>query len=165
MLVAPVLAVVALLATGCLSGTVEVTVEDDGSGRAVVEVFPDADVMRQIEGVDVQSLLGADPPGSTDLTVTRIDGDRPGYRLEFSFADATALGTALEAGLVIGGQRVTLFSAFDLVEYDYGAWRFNATVSPPGQLITSPVPGPSNTKVVPAGIGPVPVPPPMLAIR
>lgn len=113
-------------------------VEDDGSGRVVVEVFPDSDVMRQIEGVDVASFLGAEPPGSGDLELTPIPGDRPGYRLEFSFTDAAALGTALESGVVVGGQQVTLFSSFDLVEYDYGEWRLAATISPAGQLITAP---------------------------
>jgi hypothetical protein len=128
-----------VLATGCLSGTVEVTVEDDGSGRAVLEVFPDSDVMRQLEGVDVESLLGAGPTGSSDLQVRSIEDDgRKGYRVEFTFPDAAALGTALESGLVVAGQQVTLFSSFDLSEYDYGAWRLEATVSPAGQLITAP---------------------------
>ena len=129
---------VALAATGCLSGSVEVVVEDDGSGRAVVEVFPDSDVMDQIAGLDVASLLGPEPPGSGELELTPITGDRPGYRLELPFADAAALGTALETGLVVGDQQVTLFSSFDLVEYDYGEWRLDAVISPAGQLITSP---------------------------
>lgn len=129
---------VAVVATGCLSGKVDVEVDDDGAAHATVEVFPDSEVMRQISGLDVETLLG-DPAGATDLELTRIDDDgREGFRLEFDVPDAAALGTALESGLTIGGQQVTLFSAFDLVEYDYGAWRLNATVAPAGQLLAAP---------------------------
>lgn len=136
---AVLVAVLLLATTGCLSGTVDVRVDDDGAAHVAVEVFPDGDVMAQIEDLDVESLMGADPAGSTDVEITRIDDDgRDGFRLTFDVPDAAALGTALESGLTIGGQQITLFTDFELTEFRSGNWRLDATLAPAGQLISTP---------------------------
>lgn len=133
--------VCAAASTGCLSGSVDVTVRDDGSGVVVVEVFPDSELQRQVEALDVESLLAA-PAGSTDMEVSRVErGGRQGYRVELPFDDAAAIGAGLTSGLVVGGQEVTLFDAFSLRELDYGAWRLDATIAPAGQVLTRPSAG------------------------
>lgn len=127
-----------LISTGCLRGTVDVAVEDDGAGTVEVTVFPDSDVMGQVEGLDLASSVGA-PPGAVDLQVDRVYvDDRPGYRIEFGFADPDALGAALQAGVTVAGRRITLFESFDLREVDYGIWRLDAAVSPPGEVFAEP---------------------------
>ena len=70
----------------------------------MLEVFPDSDVMRQLEGLDVET-SGSGPRGIERPQVSPIEDDgRKGYRVEFDVPDAAALGTALESGLVVAGQ-------------------------------------------------------------
>lgn len=123
---------------GCLRGSVDVRVDDTGAGTVVIEAVPDSDLQDLLEDADVASLV-AEPAGSSGLDVSTVEVDgRPGYRIEFSFDDAAALGEALTAGLVIGGQQITLFQDFSLREVDYGFWRLDATVNPAGALLSTP---------------------------
>lgn len=132
-----VVLIAAFALPGCLGADVEAKVDDDGSGELVVEVFPDSDVMRQTEGLDVAALLGEQAGGPIDLDLTRIDVDgRSGFRLEVPFDDATALGGVVVDGITIAGQQIQLFSAFDLREVDEGRWRLDATVVAGGSVIS-----------------------------
>ncbi len=137
-LVAALVVLCSIVATGCLHGDVDVTVNSDGSGEIVVEVFPSRAMQDDLEesSVDVESLIEGAFEQVDGYDYREIeDGDRTGYRLVVPFDDYRDLQVLVDGGMV-AGQQVQLFSSLNIVELpDDAGWQLDAQILPLGQAI------------------------------
>ena len=107
-------ALCSIVATGCLHGDVDVTVNSDGSGQVVVEVFPNRKMQDELEDlpIDIESLVEGSFEQVEGFEFSEIeDGDRTGYRFEVPFDDYRDVEQVLVDGGTVGGQQVQLFSS------------------------------------------------------
>lgn len=124
------LLLVAATATGCLSGDIDVTVRDDGSGEVRLEVFPSAQLQTVLDAVDVSSLADTYLDGIDGASFEEIErDDRDGYLVVVPFDDYGELTSVLVDGATIVGQQIRLFSSIDLRQID-GGWRLDAVLAP-----------------------------------
>jgi hypothetical protein len=136
-------AAVCLVATGCLSGEVEVVVNDDGSGRVVVEVLPEGPLADALRSVELERLveLSAEGVNGAEFETFERDG-RVGYRLTIDFDDADGAVQALSSGVTVVGQPVKLLDSGELRELpDGGGWELSAKVVPADQILVAPAGG------------------------
>ena len=127
-------AFVALLSTGCLSGEAELTVGDDGSGTITVEVFPPGRMTDEVDADDLAELF--ESPGN-DIEVAAVDKDGvEGYRIVVPFDDYRDVGDALDASPGAAGVSAGLITSLSIVELPDGdGWEFSATLgSAPGSV-------------------------------
>jgi hypothetical protein len=120
---------VAIIATGCLSGSAELTVEGDDSGRFVIEVFPPGRVTDEVDADDVAELFESP---DADIRVDAVEQDgREGYRIEVPFDDYRDIEAALAGSAGAAGVSAGLISSLAIVELpDDEGWEFSATVGP-----------------------------------
>lgn len=133
-------AAVCVVATGCLSGEVEVVVNGDGSGRVVVEVLPEGPLADALRSVELERLveLSAEGVRGTEFETFERAG-RVGYRLTIDFDDADGAVQALQRGVTIVGQPVQLLGSGELRKLpDGGGWELTAQVVPAGKILTAP---------------------------
>ncbi len=132
-------ALCSIVATGCLHGDVDVTVNSDGSGQVVVEVFPNRKMQDELEDlpIDIESLVEGSFEQVEGFEFSEIeDGDRTGYRFEVPFDDYRDVEQVLVDGGTVGGQQVQLFSSLRITELpDDAGWSLDATILPLGQMI------------------------------
>ena len=132
-------ALCSIVATGCLHGDVDVTVNSDGSGQVVVEVFPNRKMQDELEDlpIDIESLVEGSFEQVEGFEFSEIeDGDRTGYRFEVPFDDYRDVEQVLVDGGTLAGQQVQLFSSLTITESpDDGGWSLDATILPLGQAI------------------------------
>ncbi|CAN5428266.1 hypothetical protein BH10ACT3_BH10ACT3_11940 [soil metagenome] len=125
-----VMTLVVLLATSCLSGDIDVTVRDDGSGEIELEVFPSPQLQTVLDAVDVDTLADTFLDDIDGSEFERIERDgQSGYRVLVPFDDYAQLTTFLVDGVTVAGQQVRLFSSIDLQELENG-WRLDAVLAP-----------------------------------
>ena len=145
---AATLVLVAVVATGCLHADVDVTVEGDGSGQIVVEVFPSRKMQDELEKlpIEIEDLVEGSFDGVNGAEFDEIeDGDRTGYRLVVPFDDYRDVQQILVDGGSVAGQQVQLFSTLNIVELpDDAGWQLDAQILPLGQTIAG-----ANAGVIP----------------
>lgn len=118
------------LATGCLTAEVDVEIDDDRSGKVVLEVFPSDEFRDQLRSVDLEAVEELSSTDAASVAISEIGTvGRRGYRLEIEFEDYEVLGRAGVDGVRLGGQDLAVFTTFDLVEDD-GAWILAAQLRP-----------------------------------
>jgi hypothetical protein len=124
-----------LVATGCLSGEAQLTVEGDDSGSFVIEVFPPGRVTDEVDADDVADLF--DSPGA-DIRVDAVDQDgREGYRIEVPFDDYRDIGGRLDSSAGSAGVWRALLPELQIVELpDDEGWEFSATVGSATEPVT-----------------------------
>jgi hypothetical protein len=124
------LVLVAGVATGCLTAEVDVEIDDDRSGKVVLEVFPSDEFRDQLRSVDLEAVEELSSTDAASVEISEIGTvGRRGYRLEVEFDDYEVLGRAGVDGVRLGGQDLSVFTSFDLVE-DEGAWILAAQLRP-----------------------------------
>jgi hypothetical protein len=104
----------------------------------VVEVFPGPQLRRALDGFDVESAVGGAFAGAEGYTFDDVERDgRPGYRIEVPFRDHRDAVPLLVDGATVAGERVVLFSSFELEELrgDRG-WRLEAEINPIGRIVS-----------------------------
>ncbi len=147
-LVTALVALCSILLTGCLHGDVDVTVNADGSGKIVVEVFPTRRVQEALRSfdVDIESLVEGSFEQVDGSEFDEIsDGDRKGYRLVVPFDDYRDVERVLVDGGSLAGQQVKLFSSLRITELpDDAGWQLDAEILPLGQAIAN-----SDTGMIP----------------
>ena len=139
-------AVVALLCTGCLSGEAELTVDDDGSGTITVEVFPPGRLTDDLDADDLDDLLDTAAETAGDIEIETIERDGvSGFRVEVPFDDVDQAVVALQGGTTLAGQTVGLFESLSIVELpDDEGWEMSASLVPLDQVAGSGSGGPSE---------------------
>ena len=134
-----VVALCSIVATGCLHGDVDVTVNSDGSGQVVVEVFPNRKVQDELKDlpIDIESLVEGSFESVEGFEFSEIeDGDRVGYRFVVPFDDYRDVEQVLVDGGSLADQQVQLFSSLEITELpDDEGWQLDATILPLGQMI------------------------------
>lgn len=129
---APLLLVasIAVVTTGCLTGDIKVKIDKSGSGTIDVEVLPYDELQRELKRVDaipvVQNAVEGFDGGRFESTT--VDG-RIAYRAHIPFDDYRDLDDVLSDGFEVAGTNLRVFSEFDLSEID-GGWRLDATLAP-----------------------------------
>jgi len=124
------LALVAVVATGCLRGDVDVVVRDDGSGELTLDLEPLGQLATLLADIDVQSLADARLEGvdGAEFEAT-TEGGNPEYRLRVPFEDPEQLNSLLVDGVTIAGLQVRLLDSLEIAEVD-GNWRLDAVLAP-----------------------------------
>ena len=129
----------AAFATGCLHGDVDVTVNSDGSGEIVVEVFPSRKMQDELQKmpIQVEELIEGSFDRVDGVELDEVeDGERTGYRLVVPFDDYRDVQQVLVDGGSIAGQQVQLFSSLTITELPEDAgWQLDAEILPLGQAI------------------------------
>jgi hypothetical protein len=132
--------VASVVATGCLSGDIDVTVHDDGSGEVRLEVVPSRELQQVLDQVDVESLADSYLDGIDGASFEPYERDGlDGYRMVVPFDDYGELTSLLVEGTTVAGQQIRLFSSIDLREVGDG-WRLDAVLAPEivGDALTAP---------------------------
>lgn len=126
-----VMVAVVLTATGCLSGTANITVRGDGSGEFKVEVFPPGETRRALSKVETSKLIGESFGDFKGAEVDEIKKDgRSGFRITVPFKNPEQAKKLLTGGLHVSGHSVRIFAAFDLHQLpDTDRWVFRATAN------------------------------------
>ena len=128
---------VSLAATGCLSGEVNVVIEDDVSGEVVVEVIPGGALSEALGDVDLDTLIDVATTGAdgTDFETFERDG-RTGYRAEVDFDGYGEILLALQGRATVAGQPIQLLRSADLRKLPDGSgWEFAAAVAPVDEIL------------------------------
>jgi hypothetical protein len=130
-------AAAAVVLTGCLVADVGVEVNEDGSGKVVVEVYPSDEFRDRLRQLDLEDLEQLSRTDGAQIELSEIGTiGRRGYRIEVPFDDYRVLNTAGEGGIRFGGADIRLFSTFGLTEAN-GFWTLSAELRPLDEVVTT----------------------------
>ena len=148
--------VMALVATGCLDGDVDLTVQGDGAGEVVAEVLLEPEAFAVLRDLDLAALVESQFNQAGDVEFERIErGGVDGFKVIVPFEDYRDLESVLVGGVDVLGVRVQLFTKFDLQRSTTDdSWTLDAVALPFGEILesASAVPG-LDSALAAAGAG------------